>query len=529
MAYVLFVQTAPSFLRRNELEQAIPLSALEDIASQQKERFTLLLVNPGIGNAADVFASFELCVGVVVVGATQTTRKVMNELDLVKFVSESTELPTKGLETMVVLWDDTMEGSVKFSDNAFETLRTSRMLVLRKPYTWNPPAADKWEKKPLPDNRTALFTYMQATPLSVAPMRREEVSVRVSMITPQELSEWRKRLELFLRTFLANFVTAPSIDAYFTPKFLMTWYEAFTHEFVDPDANYETLEFSGDVALENAIAKYLIARFPKASKGQYNEMKRMLVQKQGLKVVGRNLGLTSNLLTFKDTQHISEDVVESFLGALSRVSDQIVPGLGDVNVYNFVVWHYNKQDISPEREGRMPDKTIVNQIFEKLFDQKSETVKAEEQKLPSGGVLVQIVVPQTAVDTLRTVYKKNIQRVLGETTGTTSKAANATAYQNARVFLERAGLTMEWADMIHRKREFSTTEMKPIYDKAMRKAQTEGYVDLVVLKSTTMAGKEGTMVGVAGVMPSGKRVTVAIGEGTNRYEAMTAAMTAYIK
>jgi dsRNA-specific ribonuclease len=284
------------------------------------------------------------------------------------------------------------------------------------------------------------------------------------------------------------------------------------------------LEFIGDLALENAIGKYLVARFPTATKGQYNEMKRALVEKQGLKVVSRNLGLSSMLLTFKNTQHIAEDVVESFLGAMAGVSDRLVPGLGDVNVYNYVVWYYNEQDISPEREGQMPPKTIVQQTFEKFFDQK--TVKQEEVKVPQG-VLVRAVVPQSVVSDMKKIYGKDIPEVLGESVGLTSKAASAKAYQAARDLLNQLGITFEWAERIQREREFNSGDMKKYYDQAIAKARGEGYTELVLLKSSTLAGKEGTLVGLAGVLPNGKKVTVAVGEGAQRFEAALAAMKAY--
>lgn len=523
---ILFSAPTPGLtIRPQDAQQALPLADAEYLIDLQTQPYQVVLVNPGIGNVAEVFATDSRCKRVVAVGSTPAFRSTMAALELDEFVVSQPSLPTEGLDTSVVLWDDTV-GGMPLTQQAVETLRRARMFVIRKPLDWTPPTQGLWERRVASDRRTALFTYIKGAQAPEAPVPAPAApgGVLVGLITPEEKEAWQKRLVAFLRTFLAKFITAPALDRYFEPPFLQTWYDAFTHEVVDPNANYETLEFIGDVALENAIAKYLVMRFPTATKGQYNEMKRALVEKQGLKVVSRNLGLSSMLLTFKNTQHIAEDVVESFLGALAGVSDRLVPGLSDVNVYNYVVWYYNQQDISPEREGQMPPKTIVQQTFEKFFDQK--TVKQEDVKVPQG-VLVRAVVPPSVVADMKKIYGKDIPAVLGEAVGPTAKAASAKAYQAARDLLNQLGITFDWAERIQREREFNTPEMKQFYQAASAKARGEGYTELVLLKSSTLAGKEGTLVGLAGVLPSGRRVTVAVGEGAQRFEAAVAAMKAY--
>lgn len=520
---ILFSEPASGLsLRPQDMQQALPLADVEYLIDLQKKDYRLVLVNPGIGNVAQVFATDNRCKSVLAVAGTPVFSKTINFFELDDFVSIQNEIPTDELDSSVVIWDDMVGGTMALSDKYVNTLRRARMFVLRKPMEWIPPTLGVWERRDASDRRSALFTYNKSAPAPDVPVAGG--GVLVGMITPEEKREWQIRLVAFLRTFLANFIKAPALDRYFEPQFLKTWYDAFTHEVVDPNANYETLEFIGDLALENAVGKYLVARFPQATKGQYNEMKRALVEKQGLKAVSQALGLSSMLLTFKNTQHIAEDVVESFLGALAGVSDRLVPGLGDVNVYNYVVWYYNKRDINPEREGQMPPKTIVQQTFEKFFDQK--TVKQEEAKVP-GGVRVSAVIPQSVVVDMKKKYNKDIPMVLGEAVGPTAKAASAKAYQLARDLLNQRGITFEWAERVQRERELNSPEMRRFYEAARDKARGEGYTELVLLKSSTLAGKDGTLVGLAGVRPDGQKVTVAVGEGSQRFEASVAAMKAY--
>lgn len=513
-------------IRDQDKEQALPLADIEYLLTLLTQPYQLLLVNPGIGNVAEVFATDQQCKRIVAVAGTPAFRTNMSVLELDDFVTQQNVLPQEGLDNTVVVWDDTI-GGMGLTQQAVETLRVARMFVVRKLAEWSPPNPALWSRHPASDRRTVFFIYNKAVKEAMAPPPMQPsggAGILVGLITPEEKAAWQRRLVAFLRTFLANFITAPALDRYFEPPYMQLWYNAFTHEVVDPNANYETLEFIGDVALENAIAKYLVTRFPAATKGQLNEMKRALVEKQGLKVVSRNLGLSSMLLTFKNTQHVAEDVVESFLGALAGVSDRILPGLSDINVYNYVVWYYNQQDISPEREGQMPPKTIVQQTFEKFFDQK--TVRQEDTKTPTG-VLMRVVVPQQIVSDMKRLYGKDIPAVLGEGVAPTAKAASAMAYQNARTLLTQLGITFEWAERVQREREFNAPEMQRYYKAALEKARGEGYTELTLLKSSTLASKDSVIVGLAGVLPTGKRTTVAVGEGTQRYDAAVEAVKAY--
>lgn len=513
-------------LRPQELQKALPLDDVEYLLALQTTPYKLVLVNPGVGNVAQVFATHSLCERIDVVGGTTAFQATMKALELDEFVLPLPAVPTTGLDATVVLWDDTV-GGVPLTVQAVETLGRAQTLILRKPLEWTPPVGGVWDARPSVDRRTVLFMYKKQAEV-VPPVGAPPATggLRVGLISAGEKEEWQRKLVAFLRAFLGKFITAPSVDAYLEPRFLPMWYDAFTHEVVDPNANYETLEFVGDVALENAVSKYLVARFPTATKGQYNEMKRSLVEKQGLKQVSRILGLSSMLLTFKNTQHLAEDVVESFLGALATISDQLVAGLGDINVYNYVVWYYNQQDISPEREGRMPAKTIVQQIFQKFFEQKMG-MKQDSQPVPNG-FRVQVTVPNNIVDDMKRVYGKDIKNVLGEAVAGTIKAAESKAYQAALDNLTQLGITFEWAERVQREREFNAPEMQRYYQAALSKARGEGFTELVLLKSSTLAGKEGTLVGLAGVLPNGKRTTLAIGEGSQRFDAAVAAVRAYV-
>jgi dsRNA-specific ribonuclease len=548
--------SAPPF----EVKRSLTLTDYEYLISAEATRkafekeYYLLLVHPGLGTAVDFFATYDTCARAELVYASSVCKTNLTALDLDAFVLHHPRLPTLPVPAdTIVLWDDTYAttASQQFSSDTLRALQATRLLILRVRRDWTPPADALmfWEKiKTAPDD-TALWRYIgpsttapdvslpttttttkvktpaapRGTAASTAPSLIVE-GVRVGLISAAERALWQQRLTAFLKSFLAKFVTAPALELYFQPMFMKTWYDAFTHELVDPNANYETLEFIGDVALSNAVAKYLVVRFPNATKGQYNEMKAFMVEKQGLKQVSEVLGFIPMLLTFKNTQHVAEDIVESFIGALSTISNQLVPGMGDVNVYNYVVWYYNTIDLSPDREGQKPAKTIVQQTVEKFFTQGS--VKEEVTALPDNTKQVKVYITQ---DNARELEKYNITitPVLGVGTGMTQKAAASQAYQRAREYLMRIGMTFEWAETIQRKREFESMD-GDVYNIALTKAKQDGYVDIMILRSSTLTNREGTLVGLIGIDANGKKTTLAIGEGVQKITAAKAAIDAYL-
>jgi len=89
--------------------------------------------------------------------------------------------------------------------------------------------------------------------------------------------------------------------------------------------SYETLEFLGDSLLGCMTAEYLYKRFDGEDEGFFTKIKTRIVNGEQLCYLANQLGLNKHLLISKhiedncdgrNNQHILEDVLEAFIGAL---------------------------------------------------------------------------------------------------------------------------------------------------------------------------------------------------------------------
>jgi ribonuclease-3 len=128
----------------------------------------------------------------------------------------------------------------------------------------------------------------------------------------------------------------------FTPKNLVLYQEAFVHssynfledykEFEKPEnclplqvKSYETLEFLGDSLLGCMTAEYLFLRFDGEDEGFMTKIKTRIVNGEQLCYLANQLNMNKHLIISKhiedncdgrNNQHILEDVLEAFIGAL---------------------------------------------------------------------------------------------------------------------------------------------------------------------------------------------------------------------
>ena len=128
----------------------------------------------------------------------------------------------------------------------------------------------------------------------------------------------------------------------FKPTHISFYQESFIHksynflsdykEFTKPDdclelqkKSYETLEFLGDSLLGCMTAEYLYKRFEGEDEGFFTKIKTRIVNGEQLCYLANKLGLNKHLIISKhieencsgrENQHILEDVLEAFIGAL---------------------------------------------------------------------------------------------------------------------------------------------------------------------------------------------------------------------
>jgi ribonuclease-3 len=155
----------------------------------------------------------------------------------------------------------------------------------------------------------------------------------------------------------------------FQPKTISFYQEAFIHKSYNPledykeytcppnclplqSKSYETLEFLGDSLLGCMTAEYLYKRFEGEDEGFMTKIKTRIVNGEQLCFLATQLGMNPHLIISKhieencagrDNQHILEDVLEAFIGALYLDSHDYQ--LIQTFVFNLIECHLDLPDI----------------------------------------------------------------------------------------------------------------------------------------------------------------------------------------
>ncbi|MFP5471123.1 MAG: ribonuclease III [Bacteroidia bacterium] len=105
------------------------------------------------------------------------------------------------------------------------------------------------------------------------------------------------------------------------PKDLSLYKTAVTHGSITKSKwdNYERLEFLGDTILDTIVAEFLFNEFPKKTEGELTQMKSVIVSRDALNKVGKELQLKRFIKTSLGNQknrYIEGNVLEALFGAI---------------------------------------------------------------------------------------------------------------------------------------------------------------------------------------------------------------------
>lgn len=107
-----------------------------------------------------------------------------------------------------------------------------------------------------------------------------------------------------------------------TAQMMSYWVTAFTHKSVDAANNYDALEFLGDVELKAAFRQYLFIYHRTESSHLFTTLNNWYMSKRYQHVISGLLNFEPWVRISGDAElndHVMEDVLEAFFGALSRV------------------------------------------------------------------------------------------------------------------------------------------------------------------------------------------------------------------
>lgn len=332
----------------------------------------------------------------------------------------------------------------------------------------------------------------------------------------QDQQQWLQQFQLFMYNVLAPLVPETPENPqrrinYVGQEAIILWLQAFTHETVDPEFNYEELELLGDRVLKTSFCDYLTQRFPGIKKGTLSLHEDTYMSKLYQRELSVKLGFQP-WIRVRDTDistNILEDVFESFVGALFRVSDMVEKrGMGYLNCFNLMVHLFNDVPIDPTRAiGK--SKTQIKQMFEKMGW--GTPIEREDRDTSSGGVSTVSILPTPqAIQYMRCSGTGiNLRSPLGVGTANTKTGATATAYDRALEELFRVGVTHEWVQQEKDQRELSNPLIQNYVGPAQRRLQQEGYVRMRFCTPRTAVSAQNATVQLLGVNREGRESILA--------------------
>lgn len=222
---------------------------------------------------------------------------------------------------------------------------------------------------------------------------------------------------------------------------IIEWMKAFTHSSIDIKGNYELYETLGDKVWNTSLTDFLFDRFQDQLS---SKTLTQLIAKYGAKPyqasLSRRLGFEKFIIVAGDIQtiHILEDVLESFIGVLFKLCQNLDPYLGYFTcrqVANNLLQH---ETIT--LEDLIDEISYIKEAFEGL---KWGTITKESRKEADDTFTCRLTLPTKALIYLRGTGK-NIPTLLSTGVGQSRESAERQAHRTAIQNLDDLGLTKEW-------------------------------------------------------------------------------------
>jgi dsRNA-specific ribonuclease len=326
---------------------------------------------------------------------------------------------------------------------------------------------------------------------------------------------WLQNLESFLYNILksASLIEENERKEFFNEINMPIWVNAFTHETYSPSENYEDLEYIGDAILKSVFPCYLRALFPKLNRAKYTEINVAYMSKMQQANLSRKMGLRKYIRVANEIEanlKLESDVFESFFGALFETSNNVESGYGYTCCHNMIIYLF--KDIAINQEiHKGAHKSRVLQIFsrfklEKLHEQISEiqidTENTKDFKRKSN-IQLQVCLNPTHKDFLLSKGVKLDTDIIGLGIASTKESASVIAYENALKFLQKMGITTEWAIQEKNKLDFSDPEILKYHAQYTKRLKEDGYVDINFFVSSKTRDKFGAIVQIRGIKKDG--------------------------
>lgn len=300
---------------------------------------------------------------------------------------------------------------------------------------------------------------------------------------------YRSNLKTFLDDLISNaFPNDEKRALLFSGKNMDIWVSAFTHNTYSLEDNYEALEYFGDRVLKSLFPVYLDQVYDNLTNSIFTNLESVYMQGEYQGPLGRKMGfgpfIRSGLET--PTLALEGDVFESFFGALMKSANNVAFGSGFIICYNMFKYIFERYiDIKFDEKKETAPKTKAKQIFSKFHGPNGKNLEGLGYTFEKEGRVGTVYITSGGIDLLQRMgilpANKNYGQkiVIAKVSGGAEKTVEKEAYIKALKYLEKIGVTTEWATEAKKKENLMKIKEKDevLYKQFKKKYESEGLVD----------------------------------------------------